>query len=74
MKMTGNYEKASQCVEKVLKYHPNHPRALLFKKDIDSSKTMFYDEEKAKKKDLKTQMLSTPISDFELVRPQQKLP
>lgn len=62
----GNYEKASECIEKVLKYHPNHPRALLFKKDIDSSKTMFYDEEKAKKKDLKTQMLSTPITDFEL--------
>ena len=62
----GNYDKASECVEKVLKYHPNHPRALLFKKDIDSSKTMFYDEEKAKKKDLKTQILSTPISDFEL--------
>ena len=63
---TGNYEKASECVEKVLKYHPNHARAQLFKKDIDSSKTMFYDEEKAKKKDLKSQMLSTPISDFEL--------
>ena len=47
---TGNYEKASECVEKVLKYHPNHPRAQLFKKDIDSSKTMFYDEEKEKKK------------------------
>jgi DNA-directed RNA polymerase subunit alpha len=62
----GNYDKASECVEKVLKHHPNHPRAQLFKKDIDSSKTMFYDEEKAKKKDLKTQMLSTPISDFEL--------
>jgi len=62
----GNYDKASECVEKVLKHHPNHPRALLFKKDIDSSKTMFYDEEKAKKKDIKTQMLSTPITDFEL--------
>ncbi len=63
---TGKFDKASQCIDKVLKYHPNHPRATLFKKDIESSKTMYYDEEKEKKKDLKTQMLSTPISDFEL--------
>jgi len=38
----------------------------MFKKDIESSKTMFYDEEKEKKKDRKTQILETPISDFEL--------
>jgi len=38
----------------------------LFKKDIDSSKTMFYDEEKEKKKTRKDQILETPISDFEL--------
>jgi len=62
----GKFEKATQCVDKVLKYHPNHQRALLFKKDIESSKTMFYDEEKEKKKDRKTQILETPISDFEL--------
>jgi DNA-directed RNA polymerase subunit alpha len=62
----GEFEKASKCVDKVLKYHPNHKRAILFKKDIDSSKTMFYDEEKEKKKDRRTQILETPISDFEL--------
>lgn len=62
----SEFEKASKCVDKVLKYHPNHKRAILFKKDIDSSKTMFYDEEKEKKKDRKTQILETPISDFEL--------
>jgi DNA-directed RNA polymerase subunit alpha len=58
--------KASQCVDTVLKFHPNHQRALLFKKDIESSKTMFYDEEKEKKKTRKNQILETPISDFEL--------
>jgi len=62
----GEFEKASQCIDKVLKYHPNHQRAILFKKDIDSSKTMFYDEEKEKKKDRRAQILETPISDFEL--------
>jgi DNA-directed RNA polymerase subunit alpha len=60
------YEKACECVDKVLKHHPNHAKSLLFKKDIESSKTMFYDEEKEKKKDLHSQILETPLSDFEL--------
>jgi DNA-directed RNA polymerase subunit alpha len=62
----GEFGKAERCVDKVLKYHPNHQRAVLFKKDIESSKTMFYDEEKEKKKDRRLQILETPISDFEL--------
>ncbi|MGB2864889.1 MAG: DNA-directed RNA polymerase subunit alpha C-terminal domain-containing protein [Sedimentisphaerales bacterium] len=59
-------DKATQCVDAVLKAHPNHQRAIMFKKDIDSSKTMFYDEEKEKKKTRKSQILETPMSDFEL--------
>ena len=59
-------EKATQCVDMVLANHPNHKRAILFKKDIESSKTMFYDEEKEKKKTRKSQILETPMSDFEL--------
>ncbi|MHC4122045.1 MAG: tetratricopeptide repeat protein, partial [Planctomycetota bacterium] len=63
---TGKFDKASQCIDKVLQFHPNHPRAILFQKDIESSKTMYYDEEKEKKKSRKHQILETPISDFEL--------
>jgi DNA-directed RNA polymerase subunit alpha len=59
-------DKATQCVDTVLANHPNHKRATLFKKDIESSKTMFYDEEKEKKKTRKCQILETPMSDFEL--------
>jgi len=62
----GKFDKASQCVDKVLEFHPNHQRAILFEKDIESSKTMFYDEEKEKKRSHKNQILETPISDFEL--------
>jgi len=62
----GQYDKAAKCVDTVLETHPNHQRATLFKKDIESSKTMFYDEEKEKKKTRKSQILETPISDFEL--------
>jgi DNA-directed RNA polymerase subunit alpha len=59
-------DQATQCVDTVLANHPNHKRAILFKKDIESSKTMFYDEEKEKKKTRKSQILETPMSDFEL--------
>ncbi len=62
----GELDKATQCVDSVLEMHPNHQRALLFRKDIESSKTMYYDEEKEKKKTRKNQILETPISDFEL--------
>ena len=62
----GQYEKAAKCVDMVLEIHPNHQRAILFSKDIESSKTMFYDEEKEKKQTRKSQILETPISDFEL--------
>jgi DNA-directed RNA polymerase subunit alpha len=62
----GEFDKASLCVDKVLECHPNHPRANLFKKDVESSKTMYYDEEKEKKRSHKNQILETPISDFEL--------
>ncbi len=62
----GLFNKALQCIDMVLESHPNHQRAILFKKDIESSETMFYDEEKEKKKTRKSQILETPISDFEL--------
>lgn len=63
---TGEYDKASKCVEQVLRYHPNHYRAILFRKDIDSSRTMLYDEESEKSETKRYQILETPISDFEL--------
>jgi len=62
----GQFDKASLCVDTVLECHPNHPRAQLFRKDVESSKTMYYDEEREKKRSRKNQILETPISDFEL--------
>ena len=63
---TNQFDKASACIDQVLKYHPNNPRAILFKKDMESSKTMLYDEEIEKSKDRQSKVLETPISDFEL--------
>ncbi len=60
------FDKAVKCIDKVLEAHPNHQRAMMFKKDIESSKGMVFDEEKEKKKTWKNQLLETPITDFEL--------
>jgi len=62
----GQFDKAEKYIDRVLESFPNHARAQMFKKDVDSSKTMYYDEEKEKKKDRKNQILETPITDFEL--------
>ncbi len=61
-----DYQKAMQCVNAVLNSHPNHAKAALFKKDIASSQTMIYDEEREKRKDRQNKILEIPISDFEL--------
>jgi len=37
----GELDRAGECVQKVLQFHPNHERALLFEKDIESSKDRF---------------------------------
>ncbi len=62
----NKYEKALKCVDIVLRAHPNHKKAILFKKDIESSKVMIYDEEKEKRRDKQTRLLEIPITDFEL--------
>ena len=62
----GHYDKAAKCVDVVLNSHPNHKKALLFSKDIESSKVMVYDEEKEKLLDRHFKTLEIPISDFEL--------
>lgn len=62
----SRFDRAAECINNVLKHHPNHQRALLFQKDIEGSKTMFYDEEKEQRKSHKNKILETPISDFEL--------
>ncbi len=62
----GYYEQGLNCVRKVLAAYPNHRRAQMFWKDLDSSRTMYFDEDQEKKIDKRNQVLEIPISDFEL--------
>ena len=62
----GEYDRAEICVDMVLDCHPNHAKARLFAKDIQSSRVMIYDEEREKMLTQHNQILEIPISDFEL--------
>ncbi len=63
---SGAYDRAQQCYQRVLDVFPTEPRAMLFLKDASASGDMFYDEEAQKRRDRLTQVLSVPVTDFEL--------
>lgn len=60
------YERARQCYHRILEAFPNHQRARLFLKDAQASGDMYYDEDAQKKRDRLGQVLSVPVTDFEL--------
>ncbi len=62
----GQYDKAAGCLTRLLAVQPNHARARLFLKDARASRTMYYDEEQAKRIARRNAVLEIPVSDFEL--------
>ena len=62
----GEYQEALSCVERVLAEHPNHARARMFLKDVESSLTMQYDESQERTREKRNAILDTPVTDFEL--------
>ncbi len=62
----GRYEQAYECLMRLIACNPNHARVKLFLKDIESSMTMFYDEDRAKQIARHNAVLDIPVTDFEL--------
>ncbi|MFA6134297.1 MAG: DNA-directed RNA polymerase subunit alpha C-terminal domain-containing protein [Phycisphaerae bacterium] len=62
----GQNEQALRCLQRVLTVNPNHPRARLFLKDAEASRTMFFDEDQAKRVARRNAVLDIPVTDFEL--------
>jgi DNA-directed RNA polymerase subunit alpha len=60
------FAKAQQCYRRVLEAFPDHPRARLFLKDSSASGDLQLDEQEMKHRDRLDQVLSLPVSDFEL--------
>jgi DNA-directed RNA polymerase subunit alpha len=62
----GDIGRAERCLRQVLDTHPNHPRALLFMKDVLASREMVIDEDNDRERMKRNAMMDTPVTDFEL--------
>ncbi len=62
----GNSFAALRCIDRVLADFPNHARARLFRKDIESSMNMQYDEFQERSRVKRDAIMDTPVADFEL--------
>ncbi len=62
----GQYDMAVTCLKRILATNPSHARARLFLKDVEASKTMYYDEDQAKRRAHRNAILDIPVTDFEL--------
>lgn len=59
------YEDARRCLNTILRTNPNHPRARLYMKDVESARSMYFDEDD-RNRDGRGLTMDIPISDFEL--------
>src|SRR4051812_7708907 len=60
----NHYEEAYRCLDAVLRTNPNHERARLYMKDVESARGMYYDEDD--RGDRRNAVLDIPVTDFEL--------
>ena len=45
----NHYDEAYRCLDAVLRTDPNHARARLYMKDVESARSMYYDEDSDRK-------------------------
>ncbi|MFO0973301.1 MAG: DNA-directed RNA polymerase subunit alpha C-terminal domain-containing protein [Phycisphaerae bacterium] len=62
----GEYDAASDCLQRVLAVEPNHARALMFLKDVEASEHMVIDEDQEREAERRNAILDIPITEFEL--------
>jgi DNA-directed RNA polymerase subunit alpha len=63
---TENYKAAAYCFRRILEVDPNHERARLYLRDIEATSDMYYDEDSLRNEARLAQLLSRPVTDFEL--------
>lgn len=62
----NHYDEAHRCLLAILNSNPNHDRARLFMKDVESARSMYFDEDMDRRGDRRSTVLEVPITDFEL--------
>src|SRR6184192_895080 len=60
----NHYDEAHRCLEAVLATDHNHVRARLYMKDVESARSMYYDDDD-RRGDKRDAVLNIPITDFE---------
>ena len=66
MEDSARYDAAAGYLRRILAANPAHARARLFMKDVEASRTMYYDEDQAKRTAKRNAVLDIPVTDFEL--------
>jgi len=62
----NDFAKAQECYRRILEAYPSHPRARLFLRDSSASGSLQLDEQEQKQRDRLDQVMTLPVSDFEL--------
>lgn len=62
----GEYDEARDCLRRVLSANPNHARARLFLKDVESGRLMMLDDHTERKAETRNRLLEAPVAEFEL--------
>jgi DNA-directed RNA polymerase subunit alpha len=62
----NHYDEAHRCLDAVLRTAPNNIRARLYMKDVESARSMHYDEDLDGRGDRRNAILNVPVTDFEL--------
>ena len=62
----SHYDEAHRCLDAVLRTDPNNVRARLYMKDVESARSMHYDEDLDGRGDRRNVLLNVPVTDFEL--------
>jgi len=62
----GNYSAAAFCFRRVLAFDPANERARMYMQDIEATSEMYYDDDMARNEARLAQLLSRPVTDFEL--------
>ena len=61
----NHYDEAHRCLEAVLTTDPNHERARLYMRDVESARSMYYEDEDQRSGN-RNAVLDIPVTDFEL--------
>jgi DNA-directed RNA polymerase subunit alpha len=62
----NHYDEAHRCLDAILRTDPNHERARLYMKDVESARSQYYDEDGDRRGGRSDAVLGIPITDFEL--------